>query len=80
MVHAYYTFGYHLQGYNTLFIMTLSCFPGLFPVAFAIVSCENTENWLWFLSKLRDSLIHDKTVYYISDRNAGLLSAFPSVF
>ncbi|KAL8493807.1 hypothetical protein ACS0TY_024829 [Phlomoides rotata] len=25
---------------------------GLFPVAFATVSAENTNNWVWFLGKL----------------------------
>ncbi|KAL8491688.1 hypothetical protein ACS0TY_023331 [Phlomoides rotata] len=50
---------------------------GLFPVAFAIVSAETTDNWVWFLKKLRDFVHHDKQVFYISNRNCGLMSAFP---
>ncbi|KAL8544553.1 hypothetical protein ACS0TY_004939 [Phlomoides rotata] len=33
---------------------------GLFPVAMAVVSAENTANWAWFLGKLRDNIKHEK--------------------
>ncbi|KAL6584999.1 hypothetical protein OROMI_004288 [Orobanche minor] len=53
---------------------------GLFLVAIVIVSAENTSNWVWFLEKLRDFVHHEKEICYLSDRNTGLMSAFPKVF
>ncbi|KAL6511790.1 hypothetical protein OROGR_021387 [Orobanche gracilis] len=50
---------------------------GLLPVAIAIVSAENTSNWVWFLEKLRDLVHREKEICYLSDRNTGLMSAFP---
>ncbi|KAL6557374.1 hypothetical protein OROMI_017724 [Orobanche minor] len=50
---------------------------GLFPVAIAIVSAENTSNWVWFLEKLRDFVHHEKEICYLSDRNTGLMFVFP---
>ncbi|KAL6509573.1 hypothetical protein OROGR_022883 [Orobanche gracilis] len=50
---------------------------GLLPVAIAIVSAENTSNWVWFLEKLRDLVHYEKEICYLSDRNTGLISAFP---
>ncbi|KAL6584627.1 hypothetical protein OROMI_003916 [Orobanche minor] len=48
--------------------------------AIAIVSAENTSNWVWFSEKLRDNVHHEKEICYLSDRNTGLMSAFPKVF
>ncbi|KAL6518686.1 hypothetical protein OROHE_017736 [Orobanche hederae] len=53
---------------------------GLLPVAIAIASAENTSNWVWFLEKLCDFVHHEKEICYLSDRNTGLMSAFPKVF
>ncbi|KAL6501491.1 hypothetical protein OROGR_026624 [Orobanche gracilis] len=53
---------------------------GLLPVAIAIVSAENTSNWVWFLEKLRDFVHHEKEICYLSDRNTSLMSVFPKVF
>ncbi|KAL6555654.1 hypothetical protein OROHE_007326 [Orobanche hederae] len=53
---------------------------GLLPVAIAIVSAENTSNWVWFLEKLRDFVHHEKEICYLSNRNMGLMSTFPKVF
>ncbi|KAL6531231.1 hypothetical protein OROHE_014300 [Orobanche hederae] len=49
---------------------------GLLPVAIAIVSAENTSNWVWFLEKLRDFVHHEKEICYLSDRNTGLIGRF----
>ncbi|KAL8556507.1 hypothetical protein ACS0TY_004087 [Phlomoides rotata] len=53
---------------------------GLFHVAFAVVSTDNMDSWAWFLRKLCDCVKHVNTVFYISDQNYGLLSAFSLVF
>ncbi|XP_028110758.1 uncharacterized protein LOC114309248 [Camellia sinensis] len=53
---------------------------GLFPLAFAVVDSENTTNWSWFLQSLAHVLNGDRPLTFISDRNAGLLEATPTVF
>ncbi|KAL8510111.1 hypothetical protein ACS0TY_017072 [Phlomoides rotata] len=53
---------------------------GLFLVALAVISTENTINWAWFLKKLRDNIKHEKHIFYIFDHNLGLMAAFPMVF
>ena len=55
--------------------------PGLYPVAFAIVDAESERNWRWFLEILAQELgRQNRRITFISDRNAGLLSALPKVF
>ena len=52
----------------------------LLPVAFAIVESENTDSWLWFLANVKRAVVQDQPgVCVISDRNAGLLSAFTTM-
>lgn len=53
---------------------------GLFPVAIAIVDAQNTENWTWFLSMLKENISHPEEVVYVSDRAGGLLHAFDEVY
>ncbi|KAG5535403.1 hypothetical protein RHGRI_023235 [Rhododendron griersonianum] len=53
---------------------------GLYPICVAVVDSENSENWHWFMLKLRDFLDFDKEVVFISDRHEGLLRAVESVF
>ncbi|KAK9922331.1 hypothetical protein M0R45_030800 [Rubus argutus] len=53
---------------------------GLYPVAFAIVDAENERNWRWFLEILAQELgRQNRRITFISDRNAGLLSALPKI-
>ena len=51
----------------------------LFDIAYAIVSGETKEEWLWFLTVLQECLGELKPVI-MSDRNEGLLYAVPKVF
>ncbi|KAL7189291.1 hypothetical protein ACSBR1_039020 [Camellia fascicularis] len=53
---------------------------GLFPLAYVVVDSENTSNWSWFLWHLAHVLHGDRPITFISDRNAGLLDAMPTVF
>lgn len=53
---------------------------GLYPLCLAMVDSENSENWLWFMNKLRDFLDWDREIVFISDRHEGLLRAVESVF
>lgn len=60
----------------------------LFPLAFGVVDEENNENWMWFLSELRN-LLETNTenmsrLTILSDRNKGITdgveSNFPTAF
>ena len=55
-------------------------FPGLFPLAFAVVDSENEANWFWFLEQLSNVLDQSRVVTFVSDRNLGLLEAMPKIF
>ncbi|GJU62779.1 retrovirus-related pol polyprotein from transposon TNT 1-94 [Tanacetum coccineum] len=49
----------------------------MYPIAWAVVRVENSENWMWFLSLLQDDLsLNDGTgITIISDSHKGLLDA-----
>lgn len=52
----------------------------LLPMAFAIVESENTDNWLWFLSNVKQAVVQDRPdMCVISDRNTGLLFALSTM-
>jgi len=64
----------------------------LFPLAYAIVSIENDDNWLWFLRLLRETIeantpnllvereeLADRLVF-LSDRQKGLIEGVERVF
>ncbi|XP_039114503.1 uncharacterized protein LOC120249877 [Dioscorea cayenensis subsp. rotundata] len=57
---------------------------GFFHVAFAIVDNETDANWMWFLSKLGDTIYDDdeyvKIITFISDRSKDLINAIAKVF
>ena len=57
-------------------------FAGLYPVAYAIVDSETESNWRFFLQCVSEvfSRYPMRHVTFISDRNPGLLSAYPHVF
>ena len=59
----------------------------LFPLAYAVVSSENDENWLWFNGLLRKvitehapSFLDPQVLTFVSDRQKGLLEAIATVF
>lgn len=43
---------------------------GMYPVAWSVVDAENTENWLWFLTKLKGDLniVNEGAWTFISDK------------
>ncbi|XP_057247563.1 uncharacterized protein LOC130589930 [Beta vulgaris subsp. vulgaris] len=47
----------------------------LFPLAFAVVEEESTEDWSWFLACIRRSVTDRKDLCVISDRHRGILAA-----
>ncbi|KAH7842268.1 hypothetical protein Vadar_003374 [Vaccinium darrowii] len=52
---------------------------GLYPLAYAIVSSENDDDWLWFLQNLKE-VIGERRVVLITDRNTSLLNGIIKVF
>ncbi|KAF7120064.1 hypothetical protein RHSIM_Rhsim13G0145400 [Rhododendron simsii] len=52
---------------------------GLYPLAYAIVSSENDEDWLWFLVNLKE-LLGGCQVVLVTDRNPSLLNCIIKVF
>ncbi|XP_058185766.1 uncharacterized protein LOC131302991 [Rhododendron vialii] len=51
----------------------------LYPLAYAIVSSENYEDWLWFLHNLKE-IVAEKQVVLVTDHNPGLLRAVRELF
>lgn len=72
-------------------LLVASGFDGdgaLFPIAFGVVEEETDQNWIWFLTQLRE-LLESNTenmpmITFLSDRKDGLVEAvgynFPSAF
>ncbi|KAH7853154.1 hypothetical protein Vadar_034037 [Vaccinium darrowii] len=52
----------------------------LYPLCLAVVNSENSENWLWFMHKLRDFFDWDREIVFISDWHETLLRSVESVF
>ena len=59
----------------------------LFPLASAVVSAENDENWMWFVQLLREivedyipALLEPQALTFVSDRQKGLLESVGTCF
>ncbi|KAJ0585815.1 putative transposase, mutator type, MULE transposase domain-containing protein [Helianthus annuus] len=54
----------------------------IFPLAWAVVSVENKENWKWFLSLVRDDIEMESGLglTLISDQHKGIIEAVKDVF
>ncbi|XP_020249987.1 uncharacterized protein LOC109827390 [Asparagus officinalis] len=55
---------------------------GLFPLAFAVVDVENTENWAWFFACIRYHIpsVGTRPITFISDRMKGIPRALQQHF
>ncbi|KAH7864281.1 hypothetical protein Vadar_027766 [Vaccinium darrowii] len=51
---------------------------GLYPLAYAIVSSENDNDWLWFLVNLKE-VLQGRQVVLVTDRNHSLLNGIIKV-
>lgn len=49
-------------------------------MAIAIVSCEDINNWSWFLEQLKIMLEEDRALVFISDRHYGLITGVRRIF
>ncbi|KAL9676373.1 hypothetical protein QQ045_004587 [Rhodiola kirilowii] len=46
----------------------------ILPLAFALVESENTSNWKWFMSCIREGVTQWEGLCVVSDRHAGILA------
>lgn len=51
----------------------------ILPLAIGIVSCENYDNWHWFLKQLK-LIIRSLEVVVLSDRHPGIISSVAEIF
>lgn len=52
----------------------------IFPLAYAICNAENESNWEWFLSRLKQVVLENRKLTFISDRCKGLIEAIACVY
>jgi MULE transposase domain/SWIM zinc finger len=82
--------GAHLKGRYLGVLLTATAIDSngqIFPLANAIVSAENDENWLWFCTILHNvirqhapAFLHPQALTFVSDRQKGLLEAVALLF
>jgi MULE transposase domain/MuDR family transposase/SWIM zinc finger len=83
--------GTHLKSKYLGILLTatsVDALGSLYPIAFAVVDAENVDNWLWFLTTLRKSILEPHAPNYLdngslvllSDRQKGLVNGVESVF
>ncbi|MQL94571.1 hypothetical protein Taro_027221 [Colocasia esculenta] len=52
----------------------------LFTVAYSIADSKTYDNWVWFLQNLKNALLSDRRIAFLSDRGRGLKEAIPDIF
>jgi MULE transposase domain len=82
--------GAHLKGRYLGVLLTATAVDAngqIFPLANAVVSAENDENWRWFCTVLHDvilrhvpAFLNPQALSFISDRQKGLLEAVALLF
>ncbi|CAH9087566.1 unnamed protein product [Cuscuta europaea] len=72
--------GTHLYGKYKgvlLVVVAMNANREIFPLAYAVVESENADSWSWFFARvMRDVVGNHRSVCIISDRHAGIESAF----
>lgn len=53
---------------------------GFFPVAFAVVDVENSDNWHWFLEQLKYAMSSPQSLTFVSDREKDLKKSVLELF
>ncbi|CAH9103674.1 unnamed protein product [Cuscuta europaea] len=75
--------GTHLYGKFKgvlLVAVTMNANREIFPLAYGVVESENANSWSWFLQSVMEGVVgRDRPVCIISDRHAGIESAFRNV-
>ncbi|MQL89960.1 hypothetical protein Taro_022547 [Colocasia esculenta] len=52
----------------------------LFIIAYSIADSKTYDNWFWFLQNLKNTLLSDRRIVFLSDRGKGLKEAIPDIF
>ncbi|KAL8268631.1 hypothetical protein R6Q59_002429 [Mikania micrantha] len=53
---------------------------GAFPVAFAVVDEETSDNWHWFLSEFKNLVLGHGPITFVADFQKGLRESLPEIF
>lgn len=51
----------------------------VFPLAVTIVNSENDHAWTWFLTKLKELVLDDVSLVFISDRHSSIYASIRKV-
>ena len=51
----------------------------LFPLALAIIECENIDSWGWFLACVRNKITQRIGLYVIANRHPDIMAAMTNV-
>ena len=73
----------HLYGkYKDKLLIVMGCDGNnqLFPLAFSITKCENTDSWGWFLACIRNRVTQRMGICVISYRHPGIMAAMTDPF
>lgn len=75
--------GTHLSGKYKGVLLTASGQDGnfqIFPLAFAVVDCENEDAWTWFLQKVERILSDSPSLSIISDRSVSIANSVKKIY
>lgn len=63
----------YLTNIGILLAALVDALGQFFPVVFAVVSVENDENWLWFLTNLRVAVVQPHAPQFLNNNLLNLL-------
>ncbi|RZC53273.1 hypothetical protein C5167_012129 [Papaver somniferum] len=67
------------QTFERLFIAISAFIEGFYPLAYALVTGEDVDNWDWFMRNLKN-IVDDRPITFMSDCHEGLSRSIPAHF
>ncbi|KAK3226168.1 hypothetical protein Dsin_006030 [Dipteronia sinensis] len=52
----------------------------IYPLAFGFANFKNIKSWTWFLTQLREVILHPELVMIVSDRHTGISNGMRAKF